>query len=124
MVAAVMDADACPAEAFLVSGEAAYRGSRDGLTDLLERVATHGLDVLSTKLVHEADKRRKVYEFIKGDLRLFFFKGAGDVIVVCTAGRIKKGQKVDRGAVEQAARWREEYQSAVASGAVIWAEEA
>lgn len=122
-IAATMDGDACPADDFIAEGEARYEASRMGLSDLLARVAREGLDGLSSKMTHEADKRLKIYEFIKGDLRLFYFKGRDNTIVICTAGVIKKGQKADQKAVEKAAKFREEYLRAHASGGIQWEED-
>lgn len=115
-----MTSNGCPAESFIAEGEAAYEASRYGLADILQRVAEQGLDVLSSKQTHEVDKRRKIYEFIKGDLRLFYFKGQGNVIVVCVAGVVKKGQKVDKKAVTQAAKWKDAYEAAMRNGNLEW----
>lgn len=114
-VVAVMDGDTCPAEDFLFQGEADYEANRDGLLVLLEHAAQHGLDGLPSKLLHEVDKKNKIYEFKKGQLRLFFFKGSNGQIAVCTAGLIKKTQKADKGAVKAAARHRTAYLAAVAN---------
>ena len=70
---------------------------------------------VSNKLVREVSKKEKIYEFRKGDLRLFFFHGEGNCIAVCCSGVIKKGQKADISAVTKAARLRSEYMSAVAN---------
>ncbi|MES2611500.1 MAG: hypothetical protein V4679_14735 [Pseudomonadota bacterium] len=62
---------------------------------------------------HEASKKDKVYEFIKGPLRLFFFKGSNGQIAVCTSGVRKNGAKADKGSVKAAATLRDDYETAV-----------
>ena len=88
---------------------------RDALTALLAKVADEGLQNMPTVLVREASKSEKIYEFRKGRLRLFFFKGVGRQVAVCTTGVMKKTQKADSAAVKKAASWRQKYDRAVAS---------
>jgi len=108
-VAAVMDGDLCEAELFLESGEKATKASRVGISVLLMRVAQDGLIGLPSDLFHYVHKEEKIYEFIKGRLRLLCFKGDGEELVVCTSGVMKKSQKVDNAAVEEAIRWKRNY---------------
>ncbi len=122
-IAAVMRGGSCPAESFITDGEAAYGAARSGLADLLDYVSQNGLSGLSSKLTHEVDKQRKIFEFCKGDLRLFYFKGQGGVIVICTSGLIKKGRRADKCAVAEAARYREDYLAAVRDGSLEWVDE-
>lgn len=112
-VVGVMDGDECPAEDFLLSGEASTRASRIGLIQMIQYVATDGLQGTPAGWWHEASKADGVYEFRKGDLRLFFFKGVGGEIAVCTCGVVKKGSKADKAAVSKAARLRQEYMAAI-----------
>lgn len=115
-IAAVMDGDGCPAEKFITSGEANYQASRLGLANLLDRISTDGFARLTSSMVHEANKQHKIYELIKGDLRLLYFKGMDDVIIVCTVGVLKKTQKADKSAVAQSIGWKNEYGAAVKNG--------
>ena len=117
-VVGVMDGDACPAELFLLEGEKATEANRLGLTQILATVAERDLDGVPSAWVHEANKSEKIYEFIKGPLRLFFFKGKNGQIVVCTSGVRKSGQKADKAAVKRSARWREEYYTALENDAL------
>lgn len=111
-VVGTMDGDACPAEEFLLKGESSTSSSRHGLAEMLGHVAKSGLDQLPAAWTHEANKKGKVYEFIKGNLRLFFFKGNNGDIAVCTGGVVKKGQKADKAAVKKAIAMREQYMAA------------
>lgn len=115
-VVAAMDGDACPALDFLEHGEASTEASRLGLLEMLMRVAELGLQGLPPKWTHEANKKEQIYEFVKGDLRLFFFKGQGRQVAVCTAGAMKKGQKADKGMVNLSSTIKSDYFSALQSG--------
>ena len=117
-VMGAMKGDTCPTERFLISGEKQYAASRDGLMDLLRRAADDGLAQFSSELLHLVDQSNGIYEFIKGDLRLLFFKGFDGVLVVCTGGYIKKGQKAPSREVAQAVRLKQEYISAKKAGTI------
>lgn len=113
-IVAVMDDTSCPAMDFLLDGEAATESSRRGLIQILEHVSEMGLQGASP-WVHEANKQLGIYEFIKGRLRLFFFKGHNGQIAVCTTGVMKKGQKADKGAIQKAADYKAEYYADMAN---------
>lgn len=115
-VVAAMDGDSCPVLAFLLQGEASTEASRQGLLEMLMRVAELGFQGIPSKWTHEANKQEQIYEFVKGDLRLFFFKGAGRQVAVCTAGVMKKGQKADKGMVNLSASIKSKYFSALQLG--------
>lgn len=112
-IVATMDGEECPAERFLLEGEEATEGSRTGMVQILEFLAENGLGKASHAWMHEASKKEEIYEFIKGPLRLFFFKGSDGQIAVCTEGVRKKGKKANKLAVARAAAWRVDYESAV-----------
>ncbi len=108
-IIAVMDNDDCPAADFMANGEASTRASREGLNLMLSRTAENGLDGIPALWIHEADKQNGIYEYIKGPLRLFFFKGEGKQIVVCTVGGRKKGQKADKPSVNKSIEFKNKY---------------
>lgn len=122
-VAAVMHGDECPTEQFLTEGEERYRAQRVGLADIIERIANEGWPGISRSMTHEVDKRRKIYELIKGDLRLFYFHGKDRTLVICTSGVIKKGQKVNKKAVDEADRYRRDYDAASDDTSIDWVNE-
>jgi hypothetical protein len=117
-VVGVVEGDECPAETFLVDGEASTEAAREGLLEMLEYVAQVGLQGVPAAWLHEANKSLGVYEFIKGPLRLFFFKGDGRDIAVCTGGVRKSGRKADRSATSRAGRLRSDYFAAVERNSV------
>ena len=82
---------------------------------MLTYVSENGFQNIPTAWVHEADKKRKVREFVKGSLRLFFFNGTGNQIAVCVVGKMKKGNKADKASVEKTAKCQAEYFEAVSN---------
>lgn len=111
-----MDGKNCPVLDFLTVGEASTSSVRAGLIEMLTHVAENGLQGAPSKWFHEADKASGIFEFIKGPLRLFFFKGNGRDIAVCTIGVRKSGQKADGLVVKASVRWKKDYVSAVVNG--------
>lgn len=97
-----------PAIAFLEqkTKEAQYRATALGFKPVFKRYASG--EPLPSALFHEANKEKKVWEFIKGDLRVFGFKDSRGSIML-TGACIKKGQKADAAEVERASRARTEF---------------
>ncbi len=112
VVAVVVNGD-CPVEQFLTDGEASTEAARSALLQMLYKVAEFGLQTVPYKWSHEVNKREQIYEFIKGPLRLFYFKGEGRQIAVCTSGVRKSAQKADKAAVARAVKMRAAYFEAV-----------
>jgi len=112
-VVAVIANNDCPAEDFILKGEESTRAAREGLLLMLTQVAKVGLGGVSSKWFHEASKKSEIYEFIRGPLRLFFFKGIDGQIAVCTSGVRKTGRKADKAAVKKAGEMRKAYFEAV-----------
>lgn len=114
-IVAVMHGENCPAEEFLAQGDAGTESYRGGLFVMLTKIAEVGFEGVSSSWLHEASKRDRIFEFRKGPLRLFFFKGVGRLIVVCTVGTRKKTQRADPRAVASSVAMRKEYFDAVKS---------
>jgi len=117
-VVAMMDGDCCPALDFLELGEASTEASRAGLLQMLEYVASNGFSNIPSVWSHEVNKEHGIYEFIKGRLRILFFKGANGDIAVCTDGFMKKSPKVDKAAVKKAIVLKASYEAA--AGNIIY----
>lgn len=115
-IVAVMEGATCPAEEFLLEGEEATRGAREGLFFFLQHVAEVGLERAPGAWFKLANAKDGIYEFKKGPLRLFFFKGQAGQIAVCTTGVRKTTQKVDKAAVAKAAVMRARYLAALTAG--------
>ena len=118
-VGAVGNSDSCESIDFLMNLEAGYQASADGLHGLLERISLEGLSNISDILSHCVDKKEKIYELIKGKLRLFYFKTEDDFLIICTTGLIKKTQTVDQKHVKKAIRLKHEYLEAVKQNTLI-----
>lgn len=117
-IVAVAADGVCEAEEFMSSGEESTKASRAGLQQMLEHIAEVGTQEMPQAWSHEASKRDKIYEFTKGSLRLFYFKGRGRQVVVCTSGVRKQTQKADKAAVRNAAAARVRYEAAVDAGTI------
>lgn len=102
-----------PPNFFLPMGGASTKSARTGLVQMLGRVAELGLQNVPNAWLHEVNKPGQIYEFIKGPLRLFFFKGEGRQIAVCTTGVRKSGQKTDKASIVRAVKLRMDYFTAV-----------
>lgn len=122
-IGAVGNATSCETMDFLMSQEASYQSSADGLLNLLERISKDGLLNLPDVLSHCVDKNEKIYELIKGKLRLFYFKTEDDFLIICTTGLIKKTQTVDQKHVKRAIRLKNEYLDAVIQNTLTVIEE-
>ena len=86
-----------------------------GMLAVFNRFAEHGR-VRSTRLFHEADKSKDIYEFTKGDLRVyFFFASDSGELVVCSHAVRKKRQKVDPADVDRAVELKKRYEAAKAA---------
>ena len=122
-IGAVGNAESCEPIDMLMNPGANYQASADGLLDLLERISKDGLFNISTKLSHRVDENENIYELIKGDLRLFYFKTEEDFLIICTSALIKKSQAVDQKHVRKAIRLKHEYLEAVKQNTLIVIEE-
>lgn len=107
-----MSGEDCQALDFLFFGQASYQAFRDGLLVYIEAIEEFGLSDETNsfyKIAHRDAKSGHIFEFKKGDLRLFFFKGHGKDVVICTDGVIKKTNKVDSKKINAALRMRNDY---------------
>lgn len=76
--------------------------SAKGFRPLFQRYAKSGRRGLTTDLFHEVDSKDEIWEFIKGDLRVFCFMHKN--LVILTHGAVKRSQRVDPQEVGTAAR--------------------
>ena len=118
-ITAVSNDGECDARDFLMDLPEQYQASSAGIFVLLQTVSSEGLAGLSDKQSHYVNKDEKIYEFIKGKLRLLYFIGKGNQLVICVCGYIKKTQKADSQMVNKAIRCRNEYFAAIASDTLI-----
>ena len=109
----------CPLTESLNDLGANYAKSVGGLLSLLEKFAQHGKKILNDDLCHEVDSNNKIFEFIKGDLRLLWFYGAGNKIVICSHVFIKKRQKTPESEKNAAIEIKNRYMKAIDSGKAV-----
>ncbi len=109
--------DECRVLDFLTDASSQYSGSVKGLKVLFQRYGQLGRNGLTTELFHEVSKNEQIWEFIKGDLRVFCFKDPHDgSVVVLSHAIIKKGRKTKESDVTKAKSARNVYLAAKVSG--------
>ncbi len=93
----------------------AYLPAKQGLGIIFDRVSKEGFEAVTAAMSHLIDERHHVYEFIKGDIRILYFKDGGTV-VICAEALIKKTQKVDKNAKKRAIQFQKDYMEAKKAG--------
>lgn len=86
-----------------------HEKSLDGLLVMLGKFSEHGQKMLNDGICHEIDENEKLFEFIKGDLRLIWFYGKGQKIVICSHCFVKKGRKTPPGEKAVATKLKRQY---------------
>lgn len=106
---------ACAIEAALVrySQSKQYSAAVTGLLALWERIPLEGPRRLGTDLYHRVDTEHDIYEFIKGNLRLYCFEAKGR-LVVCSHVDKKLTQKTKARDKQRAIELRKRYLKAEA----------
>lgn len=105
-------------ETFLSELDGNYEANIGGMLALMERYAKLGPNGMNDAICHIANKKEKIWEFIKGRLRVYWFD-AGNEIVVCVCACIKKSQKVDPTMVDKAIQMKNDYFRLKAAGIAI-----
>jgi len=118
-VSAIMDGDTCPVQDALLGDDPAYESYSLGLLDMLSRVAEGGLRQFSSKQSHYINEDPKIYEFIRGPLRLIYFHGKGNNVVVSTEVIVKKSRKADKKVVNRAKKVHNDYFESAHSNTLI-----
>lgn len=95
-----------------------YQSSAKGFRSLFERYAKGGRQLLTESLFHEANKENDIWEFIKGQLRIYCFKDDRGQLVILSHGIVKKSQKAKKQDIEKAFKLREEYLKAKEKGEI------
>lgn len=100
--------DHCQIEDFFCTLEADCEGSADGMLQVLDYVAANGPRQLSDSLSHYIDQQERIFEFIKGKLRIVWFYDDGKC-VICTHGFVKDSQKTRQSDKTLAIKARKQY---------------
>lgn len=109
-------------EVFMDEVGPAFAANLSGLLGMMERHSRYGSEAFNTEQCHYVDQNEKIYEYIKGRLRFFWFED-GDRVVVCTHGIIKKSQKTPKREIAKAIRVKNSYKKHRDSGSVTLIEE-
>lgn len=104
-------------EVFMDEVGGAFSANLNGLLGMMERHSRYGPESFNTEQCHYVDQGEKIYEYIKGRLRFFWFED-GDRVVVCTHGIIKKSQKTPKREIAKAIRVKNVYKKNKASNSI------
>lgn len=119
IISAIMSDDLCPIEDSFTRSDSNYKKNYIGLLDMLGRAAKSGLQQFSSEQSHLINSDPKIFEFIRGKLRLIYFHGRGNMIVVCTEIIVKKTQKSDTRVVNKAIKAYEDYFESIKKDSLI-----
>lgn len=89
-----------------------YEGSIKRLFATLSQVANtqQGPTLLPKERSHEANKKENIFEFIAGDLRLFWFYSQHQKkVIICGCQHLKKSQKANKKEVDRIIKIKREY---------------
>jgi len=100
----------CPLVRQLQDYVTQYKACVSGFVKLFEYAVTkvNGPHGLLKEWFHLVDSAEEIYEFVKGDLRLFCFIGDG-AVVVCSSVALKRRRKADPQEVAKAVRLKKSY---------------
>lgn len=108
--------DACCVESFIAELDNSYNSNIADLDIMIKHIAMHGFSGLPPGWSHEIDKSEKIFELRKGRLRIPYFRGSGDRIIICGPGFVKKTQKTEASVKKTMKKLRDEYRKDDAAG--------
>lgn len=116
-VAALIDDDGC-CEVLKFLSEIApnHQASAKGFKPLFRRYAEDGRQRLTTDTFHHANAELDIWEFIKGQLRVYCFRDADDQLIILSHGVVKKTQKAKSQDIQRAVSLRQRYLTAKQEG--------
>lgn len=113
VVAAITNRGECEVEDYLTDEiDQATMAWRIRIAEMLTDISEMGLDTenIYSKSVN---KSHKIYELKSGKIRLFYFKGSDELIIVCTSISRKTTQKANKAEVDSAIRFKKQFEIAV-----------
>jgi hypothetical protein len=98
------------------------KADRDNLGATLDFAVAQkqGLKALGSHMCHCVSDKDEIWQVTKGRLRLLWFYGEGEKIVICCNLHLKKGQKVNPDEVAKAVKFRDQYFSDMDAGNIIF----
>ncbi|MBK9447556.1 MAG: type II toxin-antitoxin system RelE/ParE family toxin [Betaproteobacteria bacterium] len=112
------DGITCPLTDFFGEAGKNYAGSINGMLDLFVRFSQSGPETFNDALCHYVDQNERIWEFVKGNIRVLWFYGTGSRIIVCSHGFIKKTAKVPPKEVKRAIAAKRRYETATNSNQI------
>ncbi len=110
-------------EIFMDDVSSNFQSNISGLMVMMERHSKHGCETFNTEQCHYVDQSEKIYEYIKGRLRFFWFEDE-DRVIVCTHGIVKKSQKTPKREIDKALRVKTAYLLSKSSRSLQFIDEA
>lgn len=100
-----------------------YKGSVKRLFATLSQVAStqQGPTLLPKERSHEANKNESIFEFIAGDLRLFWFYSKHQKkVIICGCQHLKKSPKANKIEVNRIIKIKKEYADAAIANNITY----
>lgn len=113
----IVESEESAALRFLSNAAPNTQAAAKGFRALFRRYAEAGRSKLTAELFHEVDNENGIWEFVRGQLRVFCFMDGGRLLIL-THGTVKKTKKVDRQEVARAIRRKEAYLAEKSSGRI------
>ncbi|WP_341674980.1 type II toxin-antitoxin system RelE/ParE family toxin [Niveibacterium sp. SC-1] len=101
-ITAVLDGDCCPVLDGLDEFALVRESDANGMFDQIERLANLGHQGFNIGSCHYVDEGEHIYQLRKGNLRLLFFYGGGNRIIVCSHVFMKSSQKTPASEITRA----------------------
>lgn len=111
--------ETCELLDFLDGLPAKFHGSRDGMFQYFERFATLGQSAFNDAICHYVDKDEKIWEFIKGDIRVLWFYAGHDRVIICNHGFIKSSNKTPNSDKKKAIKAKKQYLNDKANNDIV-----
>lgn len=115
-IASIIVKDSCCVELFFAELDKSFNSNIADLIVMMEHIATHGFSNIPRGWSHEIDKQEKIFELIKGRLRIPYFHGEGDQIIVCGPGFMKQKQTTSDSVKKGMKKLRDQYFKDLAAG--------
>lgn len=80
--------------------------------------ASKGRERFNDDLCHYVDKEEKIFQFVKGDLRILWFYADVRKVIICTHGFVKDSNKTPKSETRRAIAEKDRYLRASRAGTI------